>query len=195
MPLLADFAAVHLLDRLLSDEDPGAADPHGRPQAAGAFRRVAIAHGAEYARWAHLVPEGEVQVMSPASLARQAIASGEALVVPHIGAALAREMARTHRYGDLEPLVRDRCGSGSGRGSWCGTSSCRRPAPTARRERCPDRDRAGGAGEPGHRQRLPVPKQAAIASAIQLSMLPTSHRAWRVESLQVPAQRRSTRWR
>jgi Stage II sporulation protein E (SpoIIE) len=107
VPLLADFAAVHLLDRLLSDEDPGAADPRGHPQAAGAFRRVAIAHVAEYARWAHLVPEGEVQVMSPASPARQAIASGEALVVPRIGAALAREMARTHRYGDLEPLVRD----------------------------------------------------------------------------------------
>lgn len=107
VPLLAEFAAVHLLDRLLSEEDPGAVDPHGHPQAAGAFRRMAIVYGAEHARWAHLVPEGEVQVMSPASPGRQAMASGQPLVVPRIGAELAREMASTHRSGDLEPLVRD----------------------------------------------------------------------------------------
>jgi hypothetical protein len=107
VPLLADFATVHLLDRLLSDEGPGVADPDGRPRASGAFRRVAVAHDAEHARWAHLVPEGEVLVMSPGSPAWQAIASGEAFVVPRIGAELAREMARTHRHGDLEPLVSD----------------------------------------------------------------------------------------
>jgi hypothetical protein len=178
VPLLADFAAIHLLDRLLSDEDPGVADPHGRPQAAGAFRRVAIAHGAEYARWAHLVPEGEVQVMSPASPARQAIASGEALVVPHIGAALAREMARTHRYGDLEPLVRDHSLlaiplSVGARALGCAIL-LRSPArpPFEEIDVLTATVLAAQASQ-GIDSACRYQSEAAIASAIQLSMLPT----------------------
>jgi hypothetical protein len=153
VPLLADFAAIHLLDRLLSDEDPGAADPHGRPQAAGAFRRVAIAYGAAYARWAHLVPEGEVQVMSPASLPRQAIASGEPLVRDHsllaiplsvgaraLGCAILLRSPARPPFEEIDVLTATVLAAQASQGI---DSACR------------------------------YQSEAAIASAIQLSMLPT----------------------
>jgi anti-sigma regulatory factor (Ser/Thr protein kinase) len=178
VPLLADFATVHLLDRLISNGDPGTADPHGHLRAAGVFRRIAIAHGAEQTRWAHLVPEGEVQVMSPASPARQAMASGEPLVVPRIGAALAREMASTHRCGDLEPLVRDHSLlaiplTASARVLGCAIL-LRSPA----RPPFDEIDILTGTllaaqASQGIDSACRYRSEAAIASAIQLSMLPT----------------------
>ena len=71
VPSLADFATVYVLDRLLSDSDPATADPHENPGAPGTFRRLASVHDPEQARWTRLAPEGEVQVMSPASPAWQ----------------------------------------------------------------------------------------------------------------------------
>src|SRR6266567_3861736 len=92
VPFLADFAAIHLLDRLISEELPGAEDPHGNPHAAGAVRRTAVVHGAEHGHWADMAPVGEVHVMSPANPGRQAMASGQPLLVPRITAEIASAM-------------------------------------------------------------------------------------------------------
>lgn len=107
VPSLADLVTVYVLDRLLSNSDPAIADPHENPMAAATFRRLASAHDPEEARWTDLAPEVEVQFMSPASPAWQAVATGKALAVPKIGAALAREMADPHRRSEPVPLVHD----------------------------------------------------------------------------------------
>lgn len=107
VPFLADFAAIHLLDRLLSEEFPGAEDPHGHPQVTGAVRRTAVIHGKENGQWADIAPVGEVHVMSPANPGRQAMASGQPLLVPRISPELVRAMVGPRRAGDLEATVCD----------------------------------------------------------------------------------------
>ncbi|HET9899284.1 MAG TPA: SpoIIE family protein phosphatase [Streptosporangiaceae bacterium] len=107
VPSLADFAAIHLLDRLFSEEDHGAVDRRVRWREAGAFRRMAVFDGTEHTQWAAVAPEGVLHVMSTASPGRQALASGRPVMVPRVGAELAKEMASAHCDGDIECLVRD----------------------------------------------------------------------------------------
>ena len=108
VPFLADFVAIHLLDRLLSEDLPGVGVRDGQEAAIAALRRVVVVHDDEPARWRDIVPEGEVQVMRPASPGRRAMTSLQPLVLPTIGPDMARALASTHRTGDLEPLIRGR---------------------------------------------------------------------------------------
>ncbi len=107
VPFLADVVAIHLLDGLLTAEVPGIGEP-GQDAASAAVRRVAVVHDEEPGLWRDTVPEGEVQVMKPGSPGRQAMTSGQPVVLPRIGTAEASELANGHRTGDLEALVRDR---------------------------------------------------------------------------------------
>lgn len=177
VPSLADFATVCVLDRLLPDSDPAAADAPDNLRAAGTFRRLASVHCPEQAQWARLAPEVEVQVMSPASPAWQAVATGKALAVPKIGAALAREMARPLCRSELVPLVHDHSLLAIPLGVGTRVLGC------AVLLRGPDRppfdeiDVMTGSllaaqASQGIDSACRYQSEAAIASAIQLSMLP-----------------------
>lgn len=108
VPFLADFAAIHVLDSLLSEEHPGL-DVRDRPETGiAALRRVVVVHNDKPARWRDTVPEGEIQVMRPASPGRQAMTLGRPVVLPGIGPDVAWALASTHPTGDLEPLIRGR---------------------------------------------------------------------------------------
>jgi anti-sigma regulatory factor (Ser/Thr protein kinase) len=108
VPFLADFVAIHLFDRLLSEDLPGVGVLDGQEAAIAALRRVVVVHDDEPARWRDTVPEGEVQLMTPTSPGRRAMTSLQPLVVPRIGPDMARALASTHPTGDLEPLIRGR---------------------------------------------------------------------------------------
>jgi anti-sigma regulatory factor (Ser/Thr protein kinase) len=108
VPFLADFAVIHLLDRLLSEEIPGLGVRDGQEAGIAALRRMVVVHDDEPARWLDTVPEGEVQVMMPASPGRRAMTSRQPVALPRIGPDQARALASTHPTGDLEPLIRDR---------------------------------------------------------------------------------------
>lgn len=181
VPSIADFAAIHLLDRLFSDEDHGdheAVDRRGQQQEASAFRRMAVFGGADHAQWAQVAPEGVLHVMSTASPGWRALASGQAVVVPRVGAGLAREMANVHCGGDLEPLVRDNALLAIPLSAGARLLGCvimlRNPAR-------PPFDEIGvltatflaAQASQGIDSACRYRSEAAIASAIQLSMLPT----------------------
>lgn len=106
VPRLADFASVHLLDALFVDGAPAPLEP--RATAASPLRRVAVAHDEPAASWREVVPEGAVQQMYPAGPGYEAMASGEPVSLARVDDIHAAAMSRTHRTGDLRPLLADR---------------------------------------------------------------------------------------
>jgi anti-sigma regulatory factor (Ser/Thr protein kinase)/GAF domain-containing protein len=103
VPLLADSATVHLLDRLFAANNQGAVDPCARPPASQLVRCAEMIHQAEPGRWAEDVPDGEVQILSPSSPGARAMASGQPFVVGNVGPEAAAEMAGCRRAGGTEP--------------------------------------------------------------------------------------------
>jgi serine phosphatase RsbU (regulator of sigma subunit) len=67
---------------------------------------MAVVHDDELAGWRDAVPEGATQVMQLSSPGRQAMWSGQPLVVAPICPELARQLASTHPTGDIESLIR-----------------------------------------------------------------------------------------
>jgi serine phosphatase RsbU (regulator of sigma subunit) len=106
VPFLADFATIHLLEDLLSSEFPGFGIGPERRSAATALRRMAVAHDDELARWRDVLPEGETQVMRPGSPGRQAMRSGQPLVIPASCPEPAQRLGSAHRTGDTGSLIR-----------------------------------------------------------------------------------------
>src|SRR6195256_673073 len=105
VPFLADFATVHLLEDLLSSEFPGFGIGPERRSALTALRCMAVAHDDELARWREVWPEGETQVMRPGSPGRQAMRSGQPLVIPATCPEPARQLASPRRTGDIGSLI------------------------------------------------------------------------------------------
>lgn len=89
VPFMADFAAIHLFDRLLAEEHR-VDDPHDHAPLTGAVRRVAVNLGKHNDLPADIAPADELQVMDPASPGHQAMASRQPVVVQRVGADLAR---------------------------------------------------------------------------------------------------------
>jgi anti-sigma regulatory factor (Ser/Thr protein kinase) len=106
VPRLADFASVHLLDALFVDGAPAPLAP--RATAGSPLRRVAVAHDESPAFWRDIVPEGAVHLMHPAGPGYEAMATGEPVCVDRIDDLHAVAMSRTHRTGDLRPLLDER---------------------------------------------------------------------------------------
>jgi serine phosphatase RsbU (regulator of sigma subunit) len=106
VPFLADLATVHLLEDLLPADYPDIRMGPDQGPPAGALRRMAVVLDDEMAGWHDVMPKGETQVMQPGSPGRQAMRSGQPVVVPPICADLAKQFASTHRSGDIESLIR-----------------------------------------------------------------------------------------
>ncbi len=178
VPSLADFAAIHLLDRLFSNEDHGAVDRRGQQDEAGPFRRMAVFDHTDRARWAEVAPEGVLHMMSAASPGWQALASGQAIVVPRVDASLARAMATGHPTGDLEPLIRDNALLAIPLSAGARLLGCvillRGPAsPSFDDVEVLTATMLAAQASQGIDSACRYRSEAAIASAIQLSMLPT----------------------
>jgi serine phosphatase RsbU (regulator of sigma subunit) len=109
VPLLADVAAVHLREQLLSSEWSGTGfGPRSRPEPYDEIRRMAVVHAEESAPWHDIAPEGQLRTPGPDSPVMQAMRSGQPLALPSIDAELARSLAAGHPSGDVAALVRDR---------------------------------------------------------------------------------------
>ena len=104
VPRLADFAAVELLERVVTDSAP----PSENVDETAQMRRVAVVHNDESGRWEDLVPEGEPLLFSPATPFVRAMKTGRPVHIPHIGPERAAEIAASFGDRDLRPLFADR---------------------------------------------------------------------------------------
>ncbi|TDC44804.1 GAF domain-containing protein [Actinomadura sp. KC345] len=104
VPRLADFAAVELLERVVTDSAPPAEDVDETAQ----MRRVAVVHNDESGRWDELVPEGEALLLSAATPFVQAMKTGRPVHIPHVGPERAAEIAASFGDRDLRPLFAGR---------------------------------------------------------------------------------------
>ncbi|TDB87435.1 SpoIIE family protein phosphatase [Actinomadura sp. 7K534] len=104
VPRLADFAAVELLERVVADSAPPAAEVDEATQ----MRRVAVVHNDEHGRWDDLVPEGEALHLASGAPFVQAMRTGRPVHIPHVDSAQAAEIAASFGDRDLRPLFAGR---------------------------------------------------------------------------------------
>ncbi|TMQ89721.1 GAF domain-containing protein [Actinomadura soli] len=98
VPRLADFAAVELLERVVADSAPPAAEIDETTL----MRRVAVVHNDEPGRWDDTAPEGEPLLLSPGTPFVQAMRTGRPVHIPRVGAGRAAEIAAS--FGDRHDL-------------------------------------------------------------------------------------------
>ncbi|TDE18745.1 SpoIIE family protein phosphatase [Actinomadura sp. 6K520] len=104
VPRLADFAAVELLERVVADSAPPAAEVDETTQ----MRRVAVVHNDEHGRWDDLVPEGETLRLASGAPFVQAMRTGRPVHIPHVDSVRATEIAASFGDRDLRPLFAGR---------------------------------------------------------------------------------------
>ncbi|MFA1548688.1 ATP-binding SpoIIE family protein phosphatase [Actinomadura chokoriensis] len=100
VPRLADFAAVELLERVVADSAPPAAEIDETTP----MRRVAVAHTDDPGRWDEAVPEGEALLLPPRTPCVQAMRTGRPVHVRRVGPAQAARFAAAFGDRDLSPL-------------------------------------------------------------------------------------------
>lgn len=98
VPRLADFAAVELLERVVADSAPPAAEVDETTQ----MRRVAVVHNDDPGRWDDVAPEGEPLLLSPGTPFVQAMRTGRPVHIPRVGPQRAGEIAAS--FGDHDNL-------------------------------------------------------------------------------------------
>jgi len=103
VPLLADCAVIHLLDRLFSAEHRGGIGPRAAASASHAVRCAAVVHEAEPGRRTGTVPDGEAAVAVPSNPVLRAMASGQPFLARRIAPELAREIVGEQHAGCREP--------------------------------------------------------------------------------------------
>ncbi|TDC61363.1 GAF domain-containing protein [Actinomadura sp. GC306] len=104
VPRLADFAAVELLERVVADSAPPAAEVDETTL----MRRVAVVHNDEDGRWDDLVPEDETLRLASGAPFVRAMRTGRPFHIPHVGPAQATEIAASFGDRDLRPLFTGR---------------------------------------------------------------------------------------
>ncbi|MFI0483991.1 SpoIIE family protein phosphatase [Actinomadura sp. 9N215] len=104
VPRLADFAAVELLERVVADSAPPAAEIDETTQ----MRRVAVVHNDEPGRWDDAVPEGEALLLPPGTPFVQAMRTGRPVHIPRVGPARAAEIAASFGGRDARALFTGR---------------------------------------------------------------------------------------
>ncbi|WP_433333230.1 SpoIIE family protein phosphatase [Spirillospora sp. CA-294931] len=105
VPRVADFAAVELLERVVSAEG----EPRqGDLDETALMRRVAVAHDDEPGRWDDTVPEGEALRFPPDTPFVQAMATGRAVHVPRVDRRHAERISAAFTDRDLRPLLTGR---------------------------------------------------------------------------------------
>jgi serine phosphatase RsbU (regulator of sigma subunit)/anti-sigma regulatory factor (Ser/Thr protein kinase) len=103
VPRLADFAAVELLERIVTDSGPLVAEIDETTL----MRRVAVVHNDEPGRWDDVAPEGEALFLPSWTPFVQAMRTGCPVHVPHVEPELAAEFSDFFRR-DLRPLFTGR---------------------------------------------------------------------------------------
>jgi hypothetical protein len=105
VPGAADFAVVHLLDRLLSGEHLAGIGPRAPLPVTCVVRCAALAGGFGPAPQVETMPDDDVQVLGPASVGGQAMHSGQPVVLGCTSQELAGQIVASHRVGGLGPLL------------------------------------------------------------------------------------------
>ncbi|WP_131732565.1 ATP-binding SpoIIE family protein phosphatase [Actinomadura formosensis] len=104
VPRLADFAAVELLEGVVTDSAPPAAEVDETTL----MRRVAVAHNDEPGRWDDAVPEGEALLLPPGTPFVQAMRTGRPVHIRRVDPARAARLAAAFGGRDLRPLFTGR---------------------------------------------------------------------------------------
>ncbi|WP_157430545.1 ATP-binding SpoIIE family protein phosphatase [Actinomadura macra] len=104
VPRLADFAAVELLDDVVTDSAPPVIDIDETT----VMRRVAVVHNEEPGRWDDTVPENERLRLPQRTPFVQAMRTGRPVHIPRVGRERAEQIAAAVGGRDLRPLLTDR---------------------------------------------------------------------------------------
>ena len=104
VPRLADFATVELLERIVADSAPPAAEIDETTP----MRRVAVAHNDEPGRWDDAVPENEALSLPSGTPFVQAMRTGRPVHIRRVSPAQADRLAAAFGDRDLRPLFTGR---------------------------------------------------------------------------------------
>ncbi|MGH8909979.1 MAG: SpoIIE family protein phosphatase [Egibacteraceae bacterium] len=104
VPRFADFAGVHLLDRIVTEEE----FPISAPDASPVCRRVAVQHNDEPGRWDDTIPIDEVFAFPPETPFARCMTTGKPVCIPRVDETMASRIASQFETRDLRPLIRGR---------------------------------------------------------------------------------------
>lgn len=104
VPRFADFAGVHLIERVVSEQEfPGAS-----PDESTKTARVAVTHNDEPGRWDDVVPVGEVFRLPPGTPFLKCMTTGRSVNVPRVSGTAARQISAQFGDRNLRPLIEGR---------------------------------------------------------------------------------------
>ncbi|WP_157610259.1 ATP-binding SpoIIE family protein phosphatase [Spirillospora albida] len=104
VPRIADFAAVELLESVVTDLEP----PRGEFDGLTLMRRVAVVHNDDPGGWTDAVPEDETLRLPESTPFVRAMKSGRAVHIPRVGPEDGAEIAASFGDHDVRPLLTDR---------------------------------------------------------------------------------------
>jgi serine phosphatase RsbU (regulator of sigma subunit)/anti-sigma regulatory factor (Ser/Thr protein kinase) len=104
MPRFADFAGVHLIERIVTDQEL----PIGEPDEYTKAFRAAVSHNDEQGRWDDVVPVGETLRLPAKTPFMKSMKTGRSMNIGRVTAEMGAQISAAFGDRDLRPLIQGR---------------------------------------------------------------------------------------